>query len=80
MGTGDLPNNGPSVLTWGGDPIARHTNTNMGGSDPHVSQRFTLGDEYGHARYITLGCTAKGYVSTRYLRVKSAAVAASMIC
>ena len=27
-----------------GDPIARQTKTNMGGSDPHVSQRFMLGD------------------------------------
>ena len=28
----------------GGDPIARQTKLNMGGSDPHVSQRFVLGD------------------------------------
>ncbi len=27
-----------------GDPIARQTKLNMGGSDPHVSQRFVLGD------------------------------------
>ena len=27
-----------------GDPIARQTKLNMGGSDPHVSQRLVLGD------------------------------------
>ena len=36
-----------------GDPIARQTKTNMGGSDPHVSQRFTLGDADGYAEDFT---------------------------
>ena len=31
-----------------GDPIARQTKLNMGGSDPHVSQRFVLGDRRHH--------------------------------
>ena len=36
-----------------GDPIARQTKLNMGGSDPHVSQRFVLGDMIMHEEQTT---------------------------